>query len=144
MLIKTGSWFTPLPEDHIRVGISRSTPRGFPAGYRVFRKLAPGRWFNSVTPADYLARYNAEILGPLDPREVASAILEIAGGKTPVLCCFEKVQDIAAGRSWCHRSIAGQWLKDKSGAEIEELGAPDNFDPWGVLRKENIDPPSFL
>lgn len=47
-LIKTASWATKLPDDHLRVGISRGTPRRLPAGYRVFRSLAPGPWFNSV------------------------------------------------------------------------------------------------
>lgn len=37
--IKTVSWFAPLADDHIRVGISRGTPRRFPAGFRTYRKL---------------------------------------------------------------------------------------------------------
>jgi hypothetical protein len=31
-----------------RIGISRGIPRRTPAGYRVFRKLSPGDWFNSA------------------------------------------------------------------------------------------------
>jgi hypothetical protein len=42
MTVKTASWFTKLPDDHQRIGISRSTPRRMPAGYRIYRKLAPG------------------------------------------------------------------------------------------------------
>jgi hypothetical protein len=45
-----GSWFVPLPPDHVRVGISRGVPRGTRAGYRRFTALNPGPWFNSVTP----------------------------------------------------------------------------------------------
>jgi hypothetical protein len=33
----TSSWFTPLPPDHVRIGISRGTPRGVVAGYRTRR-----------------------------------------------------------------------------------------------------------
>jgi hypothetical protein len=51
--VKTASWFTPVPADHIRIGISRAVPRRFAPGYRVFRALAPGPWFNSVDTAEY-------------------------------------------------------------------------------------------
>src|ERR1017187_9456071 len=50
--ILTASWFTPLPATHIKIGISRGVPRGLPAGHRLFKKLAPGPWFNSVGIAE--------------------------------------------------------------------------------------------
>ncbi len=57
----TSSWFTPLPDGHIRVGISRSVPRrGLRPGFRMYRKLAPGPWFNSVEAATYRRLYQAE------------------------------------------------------------------------------------
>ena len=40
-MIKTGSWSGPLPPDHLRIGISRGTPRRIPAGCCMFRALAP-------------------------------------------------------------------------------------------------------
>ena len=46
--MKTASWFTKLPEDHIQIGISRGAPRRMAAGYRLFKTLAPGAWFNSA------------------------------------------------------------------------------------------------
>jgi hypothetical protein len=32
-----------------RISIARFAPRGHPAGYRVYSKLAPGPWFNKVS-----------------------------------------------------------------------------------------------
>ncbi len=61
-LIKTSSWFTRLPENHLAFGISRGTPRGMLAGYRRYPKLNPGKWFNSVSPQDYKRLYQDEVL----------------------------------------------------------------------------------
>jgi hypothetical protein len=69
--IKTASWFTKLPDDHLRIGISRGVPRRMGAGFRIYRKLAPGPWFNSVDVDTYCDRFRAEILAPLDPHQVA-------------------------------------------------------------------------
>ncbi len=35
--IKTGCWFTPLPDDHVKIGISRGVPRRFPRGCGIKR-----------------------------------------------------------------------------------------------------------
>ncbi|HXP75974.1 MAG TPA: hypothetical protein VN823_17655 [Stellaceae bacterium] len=86
-LIKTASWATKLPDDHLRVGISRGVPRRLPAGYRVYRALAPGPWFNSVGIEEYYHLYRTEILGPLDPRLIADALLALGNGRVPVLLC---------------------------------------------------------
>jgi hypothetical protein len=42
-----------LPPTFRKIGISRMVPRGYPAGYRRIEELAPGPWFNSVTPLEY-------------------------------------------------------------------------------------------
>jgi hypothetical protein len=116
--ILTGSWFTQLPATHIKIGISRGVPRGLPAGYRLFKKLAPGPWFNNVSVAEYDRRYKAEILAPLDPATVVAAILDIAGGKTPVLCCYERPD----GKLWCHRAMAAEWLAAYLRRGVPEFG----------------------
>ena len=65
MILKTASWFSVLPPDHIRIGISRGVPRlAIGKGYRLYRKLAPGPWFNHVPLDEYRRRYDAEILAP--------------------------------------------------------------------------------
>jgi hypothetical protein len=123
--IVTASWFAPLPPGHVRVGISRSTPRRMAAGYRVriverlnFRKLQPGPWFNSVPDEEYDQRYAAEVLAPLDPHAVAAHLQQIVGNNVPVLCCFE-----ATGKGlWCHRALAAEWLAAAIGEPVPELG----------------------
>ena len=117
--IKTGPWSGKFPDDHLRIGISRGVPRrGLTAGFRVYRKLAPGPWFNSVGVEEYRRRYFSEILGPLDPKAVAAELVEMAAGKVPVLLCFERPN---TGK-WCHRALAAQWLSEALGQVVPEFG----------------------
>lgn len=119
----TSSWFTPLPDGHIRVGISRSVPRrGLRPGFRMYRKLAPGPWFNSVEAATYRRLYQAEVLEQLDPQQVHDDLVRIAGGRMPVLCCFEQPN---RPPTWCHRSLAAAWLADALGIAVPEFGYED-------------------
>jgi hypothetical protein len=119
MTIKTASWFTELPADHVMVGISRGVPRrGLIAGFRMFRKLAPGPWFHSVSTREYERLYRAQVLAPLDPREVAAQLLDLAGGRVPVMVCFER----AGAEAWCHRALAAGWLSDALGETVPEFG----------------------
>jgi Protein of unknown function, DUF488 len=133
LAIKTSSWLAPLPDGYIRIGISRGTPRGI-IGYRVYRKLAPGPWFNSTPdPAEWEARYRAEVLSRLTPQQVLGDLLKIANGKTPVLCCFER----AGSGHWCHRSLAASWLAQGLGQPVPELGfesLPQALHPMRPLR----------
>lgn len=140
--ILTASWFTPILVNHVRVGISRGTPRGMAAGYRLFKALAPGQWFHSTDAAGYLDLYRSEILEPLDPSETLQKILQLSRGHTPILTCYESAAKINAGETYCHRNIAGQWLADRLGIEVLEI-APENFDPWAYFRAQGIEPPSF-
>jgi hypothetical protein len=127
-MIKTGAWSARIPAGHIKIGISRGNPRGHEAGYRVYRTLAPGPWFHSVEAGEFIKRYNA-ILNALDPRAVMDDIARLAGGRTPVLCCFEATDDIIAGSCWCHRSLAAHWLHKTLGVTVLEFGAPPGFNP---------------
>ncbi len=143
-MIKTASWSAKLPPGHVRVGISRGTPRGMTAGYRMFRRLAPGPWFNSVGAEEYLRRYRQEVLGRLDPASVADELVSmVPDGYVPVLCCYEGAATIAAGATWCHRHLAAQWLEDRLGIAVEEVGAP-RFNRWGFFDAERLPQPSFL
>jgi len=78
------------------------------AGYRLYKALAPGPWFNSVGIDEYYSRYRAEILGPLDPRKVRDDLDGLAAGRTPVLLCYER----PGGADWCHRAMAAEWLAE--------------------------------
>ncbi|HEX4159941.1 MAG TPA: hypothetical protein VHY79_15860 [Rhizomicrobium sp.] len=90
MKIKTASWFTKLPPDHFKIGISRGVPRGTSAGYRQYAALNPGPWFNSSTIPAYLVLYRAP-LAQLNHKKVATDLLALDPGKNPVLLCFETV-----------------------------------------------------
>ena len=117
-LIKTSAWGTQLPEDHLRVSISRGTPRRTPAGFRVYRALAPGPWFNKVGTDEYCRLYAEEILAPLDPRLVADALVCLGDGRVPVLLCFERPN---TGK-WCHRALVAEWLAKATGRTVPEFG----------------------
>lgn len=118
VLMKTASWFTKLPEDHIRIGISRGIPRRQPAGYRVFKALAPGAWFNSVSPIEYDELYKGEVLGKLNPQQTFDKLREMAHPFVPVLLCFE-----APNRGqWCHRAMVSAWFEKRLGIQVPEFG----------------------
>src|SRR3954464_8030948 len=103
--MKTSSWFTKLPSDHVQVGISRGVPRGTAAGYRRFTVLNPGPWFNAAPLGEYLDRYKREILDRLDPAETVAAIETRAGSLEPVLVCYERPDQIRRAETWCHRHL---------------------------------------
>jgi hypothetical protein len=117
--VKTSSWFTPLPATHFRIGISRGQPRNAVAGFRMYRKLAPGPWFNSVGIDEYLHLYQAEVLDRLDPATVVHELDELAVGRIPVLLCYEK-PDGSGG--FCHRSLVSVWLANTLGLVVPEFG----------------------
>ena len=117
--IVTSSWFTKLPSGYLRIGISRSVPRGYPAGYRRIRALEPGEWFRSVTPAEYHRRYMEQLHG-LDARALVDRIEAMAVGfEAAALVCFENPTDPLA---WCHRGLVSAWLKDQVDLDVSEFG----------------------
>jgi hypothetical protein len=118
--LKTGCWFGQIPDDHVRIGISRGTPRGFSTEHRLYRKLNPGEWFNG-SAAEHVKRYHAEILCKLNARKVVYDLARIADGKVPVLCCFEHV----GSGQWCHRALVASWLAAVLGIAVPELGHED-------------------
>lgn len=141
MIIKTASWFVKLPSDHVQVGISRGVPRGMPAGYKRYRALEPGTWFNSVSIPEYLTRYGA-ILKALDPRRVADELIATGNGRIPVMLCYEKAAGVQDGTLWCHRHLAAQWLEDTLDIKVEEFAFPD-LDRFAKLRRNGVTPPVY-
>jgi hypothetical protein len=105
-----------------RICIARYAPRGTPAGFRMFKALAPGSWFNKVPEEEYRRRYFGEILGPLDARQVLTELETLAEGAEPVLLCWEKPP--LTPKNWCHRTMVAEWLKDQLGIEVPELVLP--------------------
>jgi Domain of unknown function DUF488 len=115
MKIFTSSWFTPLPPSYLRIGVSRSVPRGYPAGYRRLRVLEPGPWFNSVTPEEFHRRYMAQLHG-LDAQAIVDRIGEMAVGyEAAALVCYER-------SGWCHRAQVSLWFEQRLGLCVPEHG----------------------
>ena len=50
------------------------------------------------------------------------------------MLCWEAAHDCHAGSKWCHRHLAAQWLEDRLGIEVQEVGFP-NLDRFAYLRK---------
>lgn len=131
--MQTASFFTYTGPG--RVSIARYAPRNTPAGYRQFRALAPGPWFNSVTKDVYIQRYSAEVLEKLDPSDTVRKLEELAGkdadGKQiePVLLCWEKPTD---HDSWCHRAIVADWFRLHLQLDVFERGYEGKPHPLAV------------
>src|ERR1035437_7992640 len=85
--MKTASFFTYTGPG--RISIARFAPRNTPAGFRIYKPLAPGPWFNSVPEAEYRTLYFAQ-LALLDATAVVAKLHELAAGAEPVLLCYEK------------------------------------------------------
>jgi hypothetical protein len=118
--MKTASFFTYVGPG--RISIARFAPRGTPSGFRVFKALAPGTWFNSVTKERYLALYEEEILRPLSAEKVVRTLHELAGGAEPVLLCWERPPFTET--NWCHRRIVADWFHRELGLDVPELAPP--------------------
>ena len=101
-----------------RISIARFAPRNTPAGFRIYKPLAPGAWFNSVSHDKYRQLYFAQ-LELLNPTEVVKTLESMAGGAEPVLLCYEKPPFNNA--NWCHRRMVAEWLQMTIGLEVPEL-----------------------
>ena len=102
-----------------RISIARFPPRGTPAGFRVYRALAPGPWFKSVDGDEYRRHYAAQ-LAALDPRATWDELHALAGGAEPVLLCWERKADLVAGRAFCHRRIVAEWFAGRLDERVDE------------------------
>lgn len=85
-----------------------------------FKVLAPKWAFFSaykkgeIDAIGYTERYNAEVLAPLDPEEIAERIVELAGPNATLLC-YEKPGD------FCHRRLVAAWLDERLKIKVPEL-----------------------
>jgi hypothetical protein len=107
-----------------RVGISAGTPRGQPAGFRLYKALAPDReWLNEPIEI-YQPLYEAK-LAKLDPQQVWDDLHRLAGKDAagdqvePVMLCFERPPWTPI--NWCHRRMAAKFLEDSLGVSIPEV-----------------------
>jgi hypothetical protein len=101
-----------------RISIARFAPRNTPAGFRIYKPLAPGKWFNSV-PEDVYRELYFDQLALLDSTAVVAKLHELAAGAEPVLLCYEKPPFHAS--NWCHRRMVAEWLKTELGLIVPEV-----------------------
>ena len=121
--MKTASFFTHAGPG--RISIARYAPHGTPAGFRVYKDLAPGLWFDSVSEPEYRRLYFAQ-LEKLEPLKVFADLHMLAGSAEPVLLCWEKPPFTAT--NWCHRRMAAEWFTEKFDIDVPELtGRPNRL-----------------
>ncbi len=118
--MKTASYFTYTGPG--RIGISVGAPRGCPAGYRMYRALAPRRDMLKFDQATYRRIFFDEILAKLDPERVVRELHSLAASHEPVLLCFELPPFTAS--NWCHRRLVAEWLQETMGLDVPEYGGP--------------------
>jgi hypothetical protein len=58
------------------------------------------------------------------------------------MLCYENAAGIQDGKLWCHRHLAAQWLEDRLGITVEEVGHP-KLDRFTKLRLNGVAPPSY-
>ncbi|MGE5510379.1 MAG: hypothetical protein ACM31O_03895 [Bacteroidota bacterium] len=139
--IVTASWFSELPDDYARIGISRGVPRNQKRPYKHYRTLQPGSWFNSVPSAEYVRLYRTEVLAGLDPERVLRDIMMLAEGRHAALLCWES----AASDSFCHRGLVSAWLYERLGLAVPEIGLDPRAYGWShpklppIVRRPLVD-----
>jgi hypothetical protein len=119
--IATGRYQTWKPEHGVPVRITVGAPRfwGNRPQLADLRVAAPYGLLDPAIPTDecrrrYLERLDAKA------SQVETGLARIAGqhpGEQLVLCCFEDVS-----RDACHRTWLAEWLHEKYGIEVPELG----------------------
>jgi hypothetical protein len=95
------------------------------AGYRIYRRLAPGPWFNSTSsPQEYERLYRAEVLAPLNPRQVAADSTNWpvewfpAVFRSPAACdaCYNPKKPVNRGD---YHHVAGAWFLQTDSCHAE-------------------------
>jgi|SRR5215470_6760548 len=127
--MKTGCFFTYGGPG--RISIARFVPRDIPDGYRVFKQLAPRRWFNSASHDEFEETFDRH-LRTLDPLKIWIELHELAGVAAarepaagasslpePVLLCWERPP--LDHSNWCHRRSVARWFHDTLGKDVAEL-----------------------
>lgn len=106
-----------------RISIARWSPRKTPAGYRVFKTLAPKKEMMNMAYRPYKDMYFNIILKPLVPEEIWQTLHFMANGAPPVLLCWEKPP--FTEQKFCHRTMVAQWLQE-AGFAASEVG-PEHY-----------------
>ena len=123
VVIRTASWRTFTGPG--RVGICLGKPRGAPAGYRFYRKLAP-TWQMRKLPYEPYRQIHDEILAELDPEAVVREMQALADEWPITMMCFEVPP--FDRQNFCHRRMVADWLEQTLGMDVPEY-QPANGSP---------------
>jgi len=86
-----------------------------------FKLLAPPADIIKIENEElYTKLYYERVLNKLDPKVIYEEL-----GDNAVLLCYEKYDDCISNKTFCHRHIVAEWLKNNLGMEIKELGYED-------------------
>ncbi len=116
--MKTASFFAYTGPG--RISIARWAPRNTPAGFRIYKPLAPRREMLKMTLEQYRRIYVGEILAALDPQVVVDDLHRLAGEAEPILLCWER-PPLGPGNE-CHRHMVAEWLAETLGLDMPEIG----------------------
>ena len=105
----TTSNFAKSGKDPEAVAVSRGVPR-FYKGKR-YMPLAPPRWLLKAKDPELFDREYRKQLDALDARQVAEDL-----GPDAILLCWESFN------VRCHRRLVAEWLEEKLGIVVPELG----------------------
>lgn len=73
---------------------------------------------------EYLQRFDAEILAPLDPADTWNELHRLTAPYEPVLLCWERPPVAASevlGHDFCHRRIVAEWFERELGMVVDEI-----------------------
>ena len=115
--MKTASFFAYTGPG--RVCIARWAPRNTPAGFRIYKPLAPRKDLIKMSIEQYTKIYFGEILAALDPQTVVDDLHRLAGKVEPVLLCWERTP-LGPGNE-CHRRMVADWLAETLGLDVPEI-----------------------
>ncbi len=107
-----------LRPEHAAIKTSLGHPR-FRLSYKIAGKipeLTPERPWLGLSREKYQPLYLAK-LEAAGVDVIRRAIETVAGGRVPVLLCFEHLTD----GTWCHRRMFSEWWRRKTGQEVPEL-----------------------
>ena len=101
-----------------RISIARFARRGTPAGFRVYKLLAPQSRDMLRMPYERYHELFTAHLATLDPQATWERLHELAGDDEPVLLCYENLQKSG---EWCHRTMVSEWFRRELGHEVPEI-----------------------
>lgn len=99
----------------VPISIARWKPRWYTG--LAYLDVAPKAFMlkDDITRSQYIEGYNRYVLDALDARKILDDIARLSGGRDAALLCYEKPGD------FCHRHLLADWLREKTGADIEEF-----------------------